>query len=48
VYRQPLTQTYWYRLIHGDNVVESLTLAGVQRLLREAGYDVADLVDVAV
>jgi bifunctional non-homologous end joining protein LigD len=47
VYRQPRTQAYWYRLVHGDNVIEGLSIAGVHRLLAEAGYDVADLTDDA-
>jgi hypothetical protein len=46
-YRQPRTQSYWYRLKHGDNVVEGLTITGVQRLLAEAGYDMVDLTEVA-
>ena len=36
----------WYRLIHGDNVVEHLTIGGVQTLLAEAGVDVAELAEV--
>lgn len=36
-----------YRLVHGDNVVEGLSLASVQRLLAEAGVDFADLVEAA-
>jgi bifunctional non-homologous end joining protein LigD len=47
VYRQPRTRSYWYRLVHGDNAVEGLTIAGVERLLAEAGYDLADLTEVA-
>jgi hypothetical protein len=38
VYRKPGTRAYWYRLRHGDNVVESLTIAEVRRLIEEAGY----------
>jgi hypothetical protein len=34
----------FYRLIHGDNVVDGLFIASVQRLLTEAGVDMADLV----
>lgn len=40
-------KTYWYRLVHGDNVIEALSIASVQRLLAEAGVDMADLVDAA-
>lgn len=47
VYRQDRTRAYWYRLVHGDNAVEGLSLASVQRLLAEAGVDFADLVDAA-
>lgn len=47
VYRQRLSPTFWYRLRHGDNVIESLTITGVQRLLEEAGYSMADLDDAA-
>lgn len=47
MYRQDRTRTYWYRLIHGDNVIEGLTIAGVQRLLAEAGYGMDDLTEVA-
>jgi bifunctional non-homologous end joining protein LigD len=36
----------FFRLIHGDNVVDGLTIATVERLLREAGVDMADLIDV--
>lgn len=46
IYRQPRSRSFWYRLIHGENVVESLTIASVERLLTEAGYDIADLIDV--
>nr|WP_221383323.1 hypothetical protein [Actinoplanes polyasparticus] len=34
----------FYRLIHGDNVIDGLFIATVQRLLAEAGVDMADLV----
>ena len=47
VYRQRLSPTFWYRLRHGDNTVESLTLTTVQRLLEEAGYDWSELQDAA-
>lgn len=35
-----------YRLVHGDNIIEGLSIATVQRLLAEAGVDMADLVEV--
>lgn len=47
VYRAPLSTTWWYRLVHGDNIVEGLTIAGVERLLAEAGQSIGELEDVA-
>jgi bifunctional non-homologous end joining protein LigD len=47
VYRQERSTAWWYRLVHGDNVVEGLTIAGVERLLAEAGINLADLVEAA-
>lgn len=38
------TQVF-YRLIHGDNIIEGLVIATLQRLLTEAGVDMADLVE---
>jgi hypothetical protein len=38
--------TLWYRLVHGDNQLDWLTIAAVQRLLGEAGIDLADLIEV--
>jgi bifunctional non-homologous end joining protein LigD len=32
--------------VHGDNQLDWLTIAAVQRLLSEAGIDMADLVEV--
>jgi bifunctional non-homologous end joining protein LigD len=37
---------HFYRLLHGDNVIDGLAIATVQRLLAEAGVDMADLVEV--
>jgi bifunctional non-homologous end joining protein LigD len=37
-----------YRLVHGDNVIDSLSIAIVQRLLEEAGVDMADLVEAPI
>ncbi|WP_232234677.1 non-homologous end-joining DNA ligase [Actinoplanes sp. N902-109] len=34
-----------YRLAHGDNIIDGLDLAGVQRLLTRAGVDFADLIE---
>jgi bifunctional non-homologous end joining protein LigD len=36
---------HFYRLLHGDNVIDGLAIATVQRLLAEAGIDIADLVE---
>jgi hypothetical protein len=47
MYRQPRTRSYWHRLVRADNVVEGLSIAAVQRLLAEAGYDLADLTEAA-
>jgi hypothetical protein len=35
----------WYRILHGDNAVDWLSIAGVERLLGEAGVGMADLVE---
>ncbi len=37
----------WYRILHGDNEVDWLTIAAVQRILTDAGIDMADLHDAA-
>lgn len=37
----------FYRLLHGENVVDGLAIATVQRLLEEAGVDMAELIEVA-
>jgi bifunctional non-homologous end joining protein LigD len=39
-------QSQWYRIVHRDGVVDWLSIAAVQRLLGEAGVDLADLEDV--
>ena len=39
-------QSQWYRIVHLDSVVDWLSIAAVQRLLGEAGVDLADLEDV--
>jgi hypothetical protein len=36
----------WYRVVHGDNKIDWLGIAGVEPVLREAGIDIADLVEV--
>ena len=36
-------RTRWYRVLHGDNELDWLSIAAVQRVLAEAGIDMADL-----
>jgi bifunctional non-homologous end joining protein LigD len=36
---------HFYRLIHDDNIIDGLAIATVQRLLTEAGIDMADLAE---
>ena len=38
-------RTRWYRIIHQDNELDWLSIAAVQRILGEAGVDMADLVE---
>lgn len=35
----------FYRLVHHDNVIDGMAIATVERLLAEAGVDIADLVE---
>ncbi|WP_305785331.1 non-homologous end-joining DNA ligase [Symbioplanes lichenis] len=35
----------FYRLIHGDNTIDGLVIATVERLLHQAGIDMADLIE---
>ncbi len=35
-----------YRVIHGRDVIERIPIASVQRVLGDAGVDMADLVEV--
>jgi hypothetical protein len=37
---------YWYRIVHGKDVMEGLSIAGVLHILTEAGVDVATLIEV--
>jgi bifunctional non-homologous end joining protein LigD len=32
-------RTRWYRIVHGDDVLDWLSIAGVERILDEAGVD---------
>jgi bifunctional non-homologous end joining protein LigD len=36
--------TRWYRIAHGDNMIDGLSLADVERVLAGVGVDLADLV----
>jgi hypothetical protein len=40
-------RTRWYRILHGEDEVDWLSIAAVQRILAEAGVDMAALVDAA-
>jgi hypothetical protein len=35
----------WYRIVHGDNEIDLLTIAAVQRILADAGVDMADMAE---
>jgi bifunctional non-homologous end joining protein LigD len=37
--------SHWYRVIHDDNTIDWLTIADVERLLRQAGVDISALND---
>jgi hypothetical protein len=39
-------RTRWYRIVHGDDVLDWLSIAAVERILEEAGVDMAQLVEV--
>lgn len=38
-------RTRWYRIVHQDNELDWLSIAAVQRILTEAGIDMADLTE---
>jgi hypothetical protein len=38
-------QTHWYRIVHADNEIDWLSIPAVERILAEAGIDMADFVD---
>ena len=40
--------THWYRIRHGKSEIDWLSIAAVERILGEAGIDVADLIEVTV
>ena len=35
----------WYRLVNGDNELDWLTIASVERILGEAGVDIGELIE---
>lgn len=39
-------RTRWYRIVHGDDVIDWLSIAAVERILDEAGVDRRLLVEV--
>ncbi|WP_067497521.1 hypothetical protein [Actinoplanes sp. TFC3] len=39
--------TRWYRIVHGDDEIDWLSIAGVHRILADAGVDLADLTEAA-
>ncbi|MEV6598194.1 hypothetical protein AB0M36_15130 [Actinoplanes sp. NPDC051346] len=36
----------WYRIVHGDDVLDWLSIAAVERILDEAGVDRRQLVEI--
>jgi hypothetical protein len=40
------TQSRWYRVVHHDDVRDWLSINEVQRILTEAGVDMADLTEI--
>ncbi len=41
-------RTTFYRLVHGENILDGLVIATLQRLLQEAGVDMADLIEAPI
>ena len=41
-------KTVTYRLVHGENVIDGLAIATLERLLNEAGVSMADLAEATV
>ena len=39
-------RTRWYRVVHGEDVLDWLSIAAVERILRESGVALDELVDV--
>jgi hypothetical protein len=40
-------RTRWYRIVHGDNVMDWLPIAAVQQILADAGVDMGGLIAAA-
>ena len=38
-------RTRWYRVVHGDEVIDWLSIAAVERILDNAGVDRSSLID---
>ena len=38
-------RTRWYRIVHGEDVLEWLSIAAVERILAEHGVNLDELVD---
>ena len=38
--------TRWYRIVHGDDVLDWLSIAAVERILGDSGVALESLVDV--
>lgn len=38
--------TRWYRILHGDNEIDWLTIDAVHRILADVGVDLADLTEI--
>jgi len=36
----------WYRIIHGEDIIDLLTITMVKRILSEAGIDLGSLIEV--
>jgi hypothetical protein len=39
-------RTRWYRIVHGEDVLDWLSIAAVERVLADAGIDLRVLVEV--
>lgn len=39
-------RTRWYRVVHGDEVIDWLSISAVERILDQAGVDRSRLIDV--